>query len=50
MISRELEVVFNLALKEAETRRHDLVSVEHLFSRFFMTPMLAKSSKIAAAQ
>ena len=38
MISRELEVVFNLALKEAETRRHDLVSVEHLFFALLHDP------------
>ena len=30
MISRELEIVFNLALREAERRRHDLVCVEHV--------------------
>ena len=30
MISRELEFVFNLALREAQRRRHDLVTLEHL--------------------
>ncbi len=30
MISRELEVVFKLALREAEVRRHDMVCVEHV--------------------
>ena len=30
MISRELEVTFNLAVREAERRRHELVCVEHI--------------------
>src|SRR6266496_5736716 len=30
MISKELEATLNLALKEAKTRRHEYVSLEHL--------------------
>ena len=30
MISKELETTLNLALKEAKTRRHEYVSLEHL--------------------
>ncbi|HET6344951.1 MAG TPA: Clp protease N-terminal domain-containing protein, partial [Myxococcota bacterium] len=30
MITRELEITFNLAVREAETRRHDLVCLEHI--------------------
>ena len=30
MISRELEVTFNLAVREAERRRHELVCIEHI--------------------
>ena len=30
MISRELEFIFNLSLREAQQRRHDLVTLEHL--------------------
>ena len=30
MITRELEMTFNLAVREAEKRRHDLVSLEHI--------------------
>ena len=30
MVSRELEMVFNIALREAKRHRHDLISLEHL--------------------
>src|SRR6185437_3537002 len=30
MITRELEVTFNVAVREAEKRRHDLVCLEHI--------------------
>ena len=30
MITRELEVTFNLAVREAEKRRHELICLEHL--------------------
>ena len=30
MISKELEATLNTALKEAKTRRHEYVSLEHL--------------------
>ena len=30
MISKELEATLNVALKEAKTRRHEYVSLEHL--------------------
>ena len=30
MISRELELTFNMAVREAESRQHELVTLEHL--------------------
>ena len=30
-ISRELEVAFTLAVNEARRRRHEFLSIEHLF-------------------
>jgi len=31
MISRDLEMVFNRAVEEAKKRRHDMVTLEHIF-------------------
>ena len=39
MVSRELEMVFSLALSEAKRRRHDLVSLEHLLWAMLQDPL-----------
>lgn len=39
MVSRELEMVFNMALREAKRHRHDLISLEHLLWAMLHDPL-----------
>ena len=50
MISRELEVTFNMAVREAERRRHELVCIEHILWAMTQDPHASEVLRHCGAQ